>query len=93
MSPPKIAGVIGIIGLAQSLWLLVLMPPLDRRFGTRRLLRMCFACWPWLFAGPVLASLAARRDAMWLAWLILVAGSVFGAGVSMAFSERIKMIR
>jgi hypothetical protein len=41
--PLRISWFIMLGGITQSLWLLLAMPPLDKRLGTYRLTRLCFA--------------------------------------------------
>jgi hypothetical protein len=62
------------------------MPPLDKKLGTRKLLRICFAAWPWFFVLPPLANFFSRRNHWLAAYALMGVGTVFGSGVSIAFS-------
>lgn len=84
--PPDIAILIAFAGLAQSIWLLVVMPPLDRAFGTRRLMRFCYLAWPWIFVMPVLANRVALTGSRAGVWAIMGGSVSIGAGIAIAFS-------
>jgi hypothetical protein len=63
------------------------MPPLDKKLGTKRLLRICFVAWPWFFVSPVLSNIMAKRD-NWIGTYSLIGiATVFGSGVSIAFTS------
>jgi hypothetical protein len=83
---------IALAGLSQSFWLLVVMPPLDKKLGTRRLLRTCFVVWPWLFVLPPLSNVFAQRGQWLLAYGMIGVGTIFGSGVSIAFSTSISWL-
>lgn len=87
-SPPLIAGIISFAGLFQAFWLLVMMPILDKRIGTRALTRCCFAVWPCFFMVPILANRLALRGLWTEVYGVMVTAQFAGAGVSMAFSKR-----
>jgi hypothetical protein len=86
-TPAQIALLIAIAGASQAVWLLVVMPPLDRRLGTRRLLRICHAVWPLGFLAPIGANLLARAGATGAEYALLAVLMTIGSGVAIAFSE------
>jgi hypothetical protein len=86
-APAQIALLIAVAGVAQSVWVLVVMPPLDRRLGTRRLLRICFALWPPGFLMPIGASLLAKHRQFGAMIALMGFLMTIGSGVSIAFSK------
>jgi hypothetical protein len=71
---------------SQAIWLLVLMPKLDRKLGTRKLMQCCFLAWPFFFATPILSNWLVSRGHVAAMWVVLVTASCLGTGISMAFS-------
>lgn len=86
-SPPFIASIISFAGLFQAFWLLILMPILDKRLGTRTLTRLCFGAWPLFFAAPILVNRLARGGHLTAVYAVMLGAQFTGAGVSMAFSK------
>ncbi|RGP79275.1 hypothetical protein FLONG3_2616 [Fusarium longipes] len=85
----KISVYMAIQGASQALWLLVAFPLLHRRFGTRGVMKICGYAYPWFFAGFIVLNtlLRAHTDASMAAfWILAVIVTVFGPGVSMAFT-------
>jgi hypothetical protein len=85
-APAQIALLIAVAGAAQSVWVLAVMPPLDRRLGTRTLLRCCFAIWPIGFLMPIGANQLARHGNLNAMYALMAFLMTLGAGVAMAFS-------
>jgi hypothetical protein len=87
LRPPHIAALMALAGVSQSIWLLFAMPPLDKKLGTRRLLRICFLAWPWFFVTPVLSNIMAKRGNWTGAYALMCGTTMFGSGVSIAFTS------
>lgn len=79
----------GLTGAAQAIWLLLIFPPLQTRFGTGGVLRACAYTYPFFFmAYPALQALLregsdAARTAF---WIITPVALCLGVGVSMSFT-------
>ena len=73
-------------GLAQSIWLLVIFPLLQKRFGTGGVLRLCAIAYPFFFAGGPAASLLLRHNLNILFDVLVPIGLVLGSGVAMSFT-------
>lgn len=77
---------IGIGGLSQAIWLLLVFPPLQRRIGTSGVLRICFNAWPiWFLCTPLMNYLQ-RLGLYTLFWALVPIVIVIGSGIAMAFS-------
>ncbi|RMZ75093.1 hypothetical protein DV737_g5464, partial [Chaetothyriales sp. CBS 132003] len=85
-SPLAISLVIAGGGLAQSLWILVAFPPLQERFGTGFVLRICAFVYPVLFAVYPLLNFALKLNLNRLFWALFVPVNMLGPGVSMSFT-------
>ncbi|KAI1171077.1 major facilitator superfamily transporter [Nemania sp. FL0916] len=88
-SPLRISLFMGLTGLAQAIWLLAFFPPLQRRYGTNGVLRVCGVGYPF-FMGfmPVLNAVlrADTRGGVVAFWIIAPILLSLGPGVSMAFT-------
>lgn len=79
----------GLVGFAQSVWLLLFFPPLQRRFGTVGVLRGCSYYYPFFFATFPMFNLMLRQgtEAGRIAfWILAPTLLVIGVGISMAFT-------
>ncbi|CAK7274045.1 hypothetical protein SEPCBS119000_005969 [Sporothrix epigloea] len=86
-TPGQIAGMMGLAGAGQALWLLLVFPPLHHRVGTNGVMRLCANAYPLFMAVSPLASLLLRVwDARTLFWCFLPPILVVGSGVSMCFT-------
>ncbi|CAK7274634.1 hypothetical protein SEPCBS57363_006264 [Sporothrix epigloea] len=86
-TPGQIAGMMGLAGASQALWLLLVFPPLHHRVGTNGVMRLCANAYPVFMAVSPLASLLLRVwDARTLFWVFLPPVLVIGSGVSMCFT-------
>lgn len=87
--PLEISLLMGLNGLAQALWILVVFPPLQHRIGTNGVLRVCGLAYPFFFALCPLFNFVLRLGtptsemAFWIAAPPLLA---LGCGVSMSFT-------
>jgi hypothetical protein len=85
--PELIAGAIGLNGVSQALWILLIFAPLQRRINTGGILRLCAAAWPFFFALHPLCHFLRRWDLPALFWAVGPVGLAVGSGVAMAFSK------
>lgn len=86
-SPLQISLFMALGGLAQSIWLLIAFPPLQRRFGTGGVLRGCAVVWPILYFTVAAGNLFLRQAWDLVFWIVAPTSLVIGSGVAMAFSE------
>ncbi|KAI1078659.1 MFS general substrate transporter [Whalleya microplaca] len=85
-APLQISLFLGLTGLSQAAWLLLVFPPLQRRAGTNGVLRACGVAYPFFMAVmPVLNLLLWKgwTVAFWIATPVCLA---VGPGISMAFT-------
>jgi hypothetical protein len=86
LSEFQISVFIGLGGLSQSIWLLTVFPPLQRRIGTGGVMRLCASVWPiWFFFTAALNYLL-RLELEAVFWVLGPTLIVVGSGVAMAFS-------
>jgi hypothetical protein len=86
-SPVLIAAGMGAGGGAQSLWLLLVFPPLHKRVGTGGVLRLCAWVWPFFFIIDPMCNVLLRYGLTVPFWIVFWLNTVFGCGVAMAFSK------
>ncbi|OTA90022.1 hypothetical protein M434DRAFT_398262 [Hypoxylon sp. CO27-5] len=88
-TPLQISMFMGLTGISQALWLLLIFPPLQHRLGTNGVLRACGLAYPFFIGVQAFLNLLLYQDThvtnivFWTVAPILVA---FGSGVSMAFT-------
>ncbi|KAL2019807.1 hypothetical protein VTK56DRAFT_9158 [Thermocarpiscus australiensis] len=88
-SPLQISLVMGLNGLAQAIWILVVFPPLHHRIGTNGVLRVCAIAYPFMFAAMPLFNLLLRAGtpaSVTVFWATVPALLCLGCGVSMSFT-------
>lgn len=85
--PYQISIVMAINGAAQALWLLVVFAPLQRRFGTNGVIRICAIVYPFFFALSPLGNVLLRHDAVTAFWVVAPTFQAIGCGVSMSFTS------
>ncbi|KAH7381914.1 major facilitator superfamily transporter [Cadophora sp. MPI-SDFR-AT-0126] len=85
-TPNQISYFLGSIGIAQSIWLLIVFPILHRKYGTGNILRACYYVWPLTFMVAPLCNYFLRRGWKRAFWIIAPTTQVIGSGVSMAFT-------
>ncbi|KEY72455.1 hypothetical protein S7711_05130 [Stachybotrys chartarum IBT 7711] len=76
-------------GASQALWLLLVFPPLQYRIGTKGVLRICAAVYPFFFCGYIAMNLLLRdhsHTARVCFWILGPCVALIGPGVSMAFT-------
>lgn len=89
LTPLQIALLMGINGLAQSIWILLVFPPLHSRIGTNGVLKVCAAAYPFFFALSPCFNLLLRSGtpaSVTVFWVAAPAMLALGCGVSMAFT-------
>ncbi|KAF3056470.1 hypothetical protein GL218_06377 [Daldinia childiae] len=88
-TPLQISLYMGLTGVSQALWLLLVFPPLQRRYGTNGVLRACGIAYPFFIVAMPFLNLIlyqgtpASNTAFWIIVPIILA---LGPGVSMAFT-------
>jgi hypothetical protein len=85
--PELIAGFIGLNGVSQAVWLLLVFPPLQHRIGTGGVLRLCAVAWPFFFAMHSVSHFLRSYELKALFWTLAPLNVVLGSGVAMAFSR------
>ncbi|RYP60721.1 hypothetical protein DL771_010409 [Monosporascus sp. 5C6A] len=88
-SPLQISLFMGLTGLSQAIWLLLVFPPLQHRLGTNGVMRACGVAYPFFMAVMPLANFFLRQGtpaAQTAFWVLVPVCLVLGPGVSMAFT-------
>ncbi|KAI9706174.1 MAG: hypothetical protein M1820_004935 [Bogoriella megaspora] len=85
-SPQMMSIFLALGGASQSLWLLIVFPPLQHRIGTGGVMRLCQSYWPFMFLiMPGLNEL--RRHGIDTAfWIIAFIMQPLGASAAMSFT-------
>lgn len=84
--PYQISIMMALNGAAQAAWLLIVFPPLQRRYGTNAVLRGCSAAYPFLFMVCPLGNVLLRQGATTAFWILAPPLTIVGVGVSMSFT-------
>ncbi|KAJ5736013.1 uncharacterized protein N7483_001138 [Penicillium malachiteum] len=88
-TPMQISLLMGMNGAAQAAWLLLVFPPLQKRIGTKGVIRLCAAAYPcFLLACPfgnVLLRIGTKA-AINTFWVFVPLSLIIGCGVSMSFT-------
>jgi hypothetical protein len=88
-TPLQISLMMGLNGLAQAIWILLVFPPLHRRIGTNGVLKACAAAYPFFFAVSPMFNLLLRRGtpgSVTAFWFVAPTMLALGCGVSMSFT-------
>lgn len=85
-SPFQIALFMGLGGLSQALWLLIVFPWLQARIGTVGVMRLCATAYPFFFLVLPLCNVLLRYHLATIFWAIAPVSLVLGSGVSMSFT-------
>lgn len=86
LTPPQISVLMGVGGLSQAIWTLLVFPWIQKRYSTGTVIRACARAYPFFFLAFPLLSMVLRRGwtlAFWIAGPILLA---LGSGVAMCFA-------
>ncbi|OAQ97264.1 hypothetical protein LLEC1_03161 [Akanthomyces lecanii] len=89
-SASQISAFMAVQGASQAFWLLVAFPILQRRYGTKGLLKLCATAYQFLFVGIILLNALLRisgKSAMAWAWTLGSCIAAAGPGVSMGFTS------
>lgn len=76
-------------GVSQALWLLIAFPILQYRLGTKAVLQICAACYPFFFMGWILVNVLLRDGSFPARVGFYILGPIvalIGPGISMAFT-------
>jgi len=84
--PIRISILLAIGGMSQAIWLLLVFPPLQHKFGTGGVLRGCSIAWPFMFAVWPICNEFLRRGWVHAFWIVGSINLVLGSGVAMAFT-------
>ncbi|PFH63207.1 hypothetical protein XA68_16646 [Ophiocordyceps unilateralis] len=82
-SSAAISAYMAVQGASQALWLVLVFPRLQRRIGTKRVLRLCGFFYPFFFGGFVLMNALLRQDKRALFWIVGGLVATIGPGVNM----------
>jgi len=85
-SPLKISFFIGLGGVAQAIWILIVFPPLQNRVGTNGVMRICANFYPVFFALCPMFNVLLRQEFTTAFWITAPPLLVLGSGVSMSFT-------
>ncbi|KAI1091734.1 MFS general substrate transporter [Rostrohypoxylon terebratum] len=88
-SPLQISLFLGLTGLSQAIWLLLIFPPLTARLGTNGVLRAAGNAYPFFMAIMPLMNLVLYQGtpaAETIFWVVMPVLLVLGSGVSIAFT-------
>lgn len=88
-TPLQISLMMGLGGLAQAIWILVVFPPLQHKIGTNGVLRVCAIAYPFFFVILPFFSMLLRYGGSTgeiIFWVITPALLCLGSGVSMSFT-------
>lgn len=86
LSTAAITGFITSVGATETLWLMIAFPLLQRRMGTKGVLKACCWLWPIFFAGYVATNALLRHDHQILAKVVSVSNIIIGPGAFMSFT-------
>ncbi|KAK7513035.1 major facilitator superfamily domain-containing protein [Phyllosticta citriasiana] len=85
-SPLQISLYMALVGISQTLWVLLVFPPLQRRYSTGAVFRACGLFWPLVFILYPFASLLLRSGFVRAFWVVALLNAVLGGGVAMAYT-------
>ncbi|RDA92035.1 hypothetical protein CP533_0967 [Ophiocordyceps camponoti-saundersi (nom. inval.)] len=87
LSTASISAYMAVQGASQALWLVLVFPRLQRRIGTKPVLRLCGTIYPFFFGGFIVMNALLRQGSgtgRVLFWLVGVSVVTIGQGVNMA---------
>lgn len=88
-TPLQISLMMGLNGAAQAAWLLLIFPALQRRIGTKGVIRVCALAYPFFFLCLPLSSFLLRigtDTSVKAFWIFAPTALAIGCGVSMSFT-------
>lgn len=86
LSPLQMSLLMGLNGISQAIWILLVFPPLQHRIGTTGVLKVCAVAYPLFFAVCPLFSVALRSGKDSVFWALAPPSMAIGCGVSMSFT-------
>ncbi|ROW02041.1 hypothetical protein VPNG_07695 [Cytospora leucostoma] len=85
-SPFQISVMMAINGISQAIWLLLVFPLLQHRWGTNGVMRACGLAYPFFFAVCPVGNLLLKAGAATAFWAVFPPLLALGCGVSMSFT-------
>ncbi|KAJ9143611.1 MFS general substrate transporter [Coniochaeta hoffmannii] len=82
----RISLLMGLNGVAQGIWILLVFPPLQHRIGTTGVLKICAVAYPLFFLTCPLMNAILRNGNDTLFWVLAPPLLAVGCGVSMSFT-------
>ncbi|KAK4555355.1 hypothetical protein LTR86_007652 [Recurvomyces mirabilis] len=82
----QIAIFLAVAGGSQALWMLLVFPPVQRRFGTGNVLRVCTLLWPAMVAMFPVYNELLRHGLDRAFWITFFPALALGSGVAMSFA-------
>jgi len=85
----QISLMMGLNGAAQAAWLLLVFPALQRKIGTKGVIRVCALAYPWFFLCCALSGALLRigtEASVKAFWVLAPTALAVGCGVSMSFT-------
>lgn len=86
LSSLQMSLLMGLNGLAQAIWTLLVFPPLQHRIGTTGVLKVCALAYPIFFLTCPIFSVFLRNGNETAFWALAPATLAIGCGVSMSFT-------
>lgn len=86
LSPLYISVLMGVGGLAQAIWMLLVFPWLQKRYSTGTVIRLCARAFPFFFLAYPMLNLFLRQGWMLAFWLIGPILLALGSGVAMSYA-------
>lgn len=93
LSPIQISLLLGLAGLSQAAWTILIFTGAQKRWGTGGVLRFSSYIWPIAYAVVPIGNVLLKHGLDAAFWTVIPLNMVMGSGVSMAFSKSIKSIR
>lgn len=84
-SDQQIAMFLAIAGASQAFWILLVFPPLQKKFSTGTVLRGTAMAWPFFMAAYPILNEFLRNGWTLAFWIITPIAFVIGSGVAMVF--------
>ncbi|KAK3094293.1 hypothetical protein LTR53_019448, partial [Teratosphaeriaceae sp. CCFEE 6253] len=84
-SDQDIAIFLAVAGMSQAVWMLAAFPPLQKRLGTGRLLRICVGLQPLMMVQFPLFNELLRNGYSRVFWIVFWPCLALGSGVAMMF--------
>ncbi|KAG8164818.1 hypothetical protein KVR01_005093 [Diaporthe batatas] len=85
-TPIQMSLMLSVNGVAQASWLLFVFPPLQHRWGTNKVLRVCAICYPFFFAICPLGNIVLRSGHDLAFWISAPPILFIGSGIAMSFT-------